>query len=207
MSWGAGRREPFEYWGHEASLLPLAAQPLLRWRMRAAERHDWRSWDPGRPWRANLDPALHLAPWALIEGMVRLASERPALIGEVLAAVAELAEAGELVPVRVEGLAPPLYLWRAAQVPRQVDARALLPPFDSLIWERYAAWDRTRALSGFDYRIGIYTRAAEPRAGRQVAGELGAELRLLATWLELDRVLVAGPGNLGPALLGEPFSV
>jgi uncharacterized protein len=34
-------RELFEYWGHEASLVPVTLQPSLRWRMDEAHVHAW----------------------------------------------------------------------------------------------------------------------------------------------------------------------
>ena len=57
-----GPRALFEYWGHEASLLPVALQPLFRWRMARAREHAW-----GR--------------------MKRIARERPTFVSDVLAIV------------------------------------------------------------------------------------------------------------------------
>ena len=59
------------------------------------------------------------------------------------------------MPARVDGLeARPAFLHPEAHLPRRrLRARALLSPFDSLIWER----QRTERLWDFRYRIEIYT--------------------------------------------------
>lgn len=73
-------------------------------------------------------------------------------------AVAQLVEAGELVPVVLQGSDGKVsYLWHAARMPRRIQARALVAPFDSMVFERA----RLARLFDFGYRIEIYV--PEPR--------------------------------------------
>ena len=68
-------RELFEYWGHEASLLPVAMHPLLRWRMERARNLE-EGW--GGPLRAMRDKPEFVAE------VLRMVRERgPVGAGEI----------------------------------------------------------------------------------------------------------------------------
>jgi len=161
-------------------------------------------------------------------------------VGEARPRITELAAAGDLRVVRVEGWRETAYLHRDAAATtaidgRAINARALLSPFDPLIWFR----PRTRRLFGFDYRFEIFVPQVKRKWGSyvlpflmgdklaarvdlkanrpdnrllvlgayvepwakadQVADALARELRMLASWLDLDGIRVGRRGNLaGP---------
>lgn len=316
------RRKSFEYWGHEASLLPVELQPLFRWRMEdarngracysslhrfASERGDfiarvlaeirdrgpmgagdlseggkgpggWWGWSDGKhavEWlfwtgelttheRRNFERIYDLTERTLPARIANAATPtredaqrellRLALsalgvateqdlrdyfrmpVADTRARLADLIEAGEAQPVKVEGWKNLAYLPPRPRLPKQADATALLTPFDSLVFER----QRTERLFGFRYRIELYTpgpkriygyyvlpflmgerlvarvdlksdRAngrllasgvfpeAETAPG-EVAEALAAELRRLAGWLGLERVVVGRRGDLASPL-------
>ena len=268
----ASQRAPrrlFEYWGHEASLLPVDLHPLLRWRMERAAGDAWGGMrriqrdrpelvarileqvaergpvaaselaesEPRRsgPWWDWSD-AKRAVEWLFWSGQVSAARRRrferlydlpervlpPAVLSastppvaeaqrelvrvaasalgvaaerdlrdyfrlpaaDAKARVAELVEAGELMPVAVEGWGRTrAYLAAGARIPRAIDARALVGPFDSLIWER----SRVRRLFGFDYRLEIYVPKPKRRHGYYVLPFLLGDRLVARVDLKADR--------------------
>jgi uncharacterized protein YcaQ len=264
-------RELFEYWGHEASLIPTAMHPLFRWRMRRAEEK-FETWGrmaqfakehPGYidhildvvrdagpltageiaaedkrskvDWGWNWSNEKTALEWLFWTGKVSAATRRnfervydvperviPRAVLEqptpteadahrellAIAAdacgvgtvadladyfrirnpqarprIAELVEDGRLLEVDVKGWKQPAYLSPTATIPRKVDARALLVPFDPLVWERA----RTERLFGFWFRIEIYVPALKRVHGYYVLPFLLGDRLVARVDLKADR--------------------
>ncbi len=293
-AWGRPR-SLFEYWAHEASLVPVELHPLLRWRMARAERlqgvygelarfvGERRDYVEqvfaevarrGKLAASDLEgprgvggwwgwsDAKRALEWLFWAGRVAVASRRAfervydlpdrVLPPSVLAAptpepadahrellrlaaralgvatagdlrdyfrldpidskprLAELVEAGELIPVSVESWSQPAYVHAEARWPRRVEARALLAPFDPLVWER----SRAERLFGFRYRLEIYTPAEKRLHGYYVLPFLLGDRLVARVDLKADRAIGAlrvlaahaeadTPAHVAPALAEE----
>lgn len=268
LAWGR-RRAWFEYWGHEACLMPLETWPLVQWRMTDQDRPKfvggeaarfaaarapfvadvlaeirdrgplaaseitngggatgkWWGWSDGKmaveylfalgavtvarrrgafervydlpervipaATRALPVPDKHEAQ----RGLLRIAAAAMGvatdidlraywrLKPDVKPRVQDLVDAGELLPVTVEGWRNQAYLWHQAARPRRVRAASLLSPFDPMLWER----DRALRALGFHYRIGLYTPKEQRTDGYYVLPFLHGERVAARVDLKADR--------------------
>lgn len=83
---------------------------------------------------------------------------------DCIPAIQSLVAEGSLVEVEVEGVSDECFMHADARIPRSSRARALVNPFDPLVWFR----PRTEQVYDFHYRIEIYTPRPKRRYGYYV---------------------------------------